>query len=1367
MGKQTPPSTAAGSTTRDDAGKAPSRAVVDVVVLGASAGGLAALWTVLRDLPAGFPVPLLAMLHLPPDFRLDGLFSRFPMPVAWAREGELLGPGRLLVAPPRSFLEVLPNGACTLSPCEGGALERPIDRLLESVGRSFGERAIGVVLTGMGDDAAAGARALRRVGGAVLVQSAASSEHPSMPRAAIAAGGATMVLPLAELGHVVGELVEGKPRRQLRAEVEAIRRVFGDRGEMAALARERDWSATPLGAALSWSDELRVIGRTVLASRHPAAVWWGPDFVQIYNDAWRRYLGVVKHPAALGLPARQTWGELWPEIAPLLQRVTLDGVAQGQDDLPVLIERESHTEETFVTFSYAPVHDAAGEVAGVHVAVWETTRNVVAERRLKALRDLAAQMAGADDPRSACERAMAALDASPEDVPFALVYEVDTARRQATLAAVAGLAPGSACAPHVAPLVDDTLPWPVSRALGGGPSAEVRLDDLAVRCRDLPPTVSPRAGTVPPRGALLLPLGVDEHRRPTAVLVLALSPHRAFDDGYRRFVDLLVAQVAAGIAVARSRRLERERGERLAELDRAKTQFFAHISHEFRTPLTLLLAPLEELLRRRELLPGALAADVDTAARNARRLLTLVTNLLDFSQIESARRPARLVPHDLGRLTSDIASHFRSAIEGAGLRLRVEVPPDLPRVPVDPEMWTKILSNLLSNAFKFTFEGEIVVALKALRLHAELVVADTGVGVPEHELPHLFKRFHRVTGARARTAEGAGIGLAIVQDLVERLGGQLQVRSRLGAGTEFTVWLPYKSFRQTGEASHAEVDAPAPTEAVAVAEEAARWMPGRAAALAGVAQDLLDPPRPDLRDDGGGAPRERLLVIDDNADMRDFLRRLLGAHWDVAVAGDGDAGLASAREQAPTVIVADVMMPGLGGFDLLARLRADAGLRQVPVVLVSARAGEEAAIEGLQAGADDYIAKPFSPRELVARVRAVIDRGRVESALRASEVGLRLALDAAQMGTFVWHPQQDRGEFDARNLALFGLQPQDTLDFSRTMLELIPREDRAAHAAAVARALDPEGDGVLFSEHRIRRPSDGAVRWIAAVGQTTFDSEPRRAAVMRGVCADVTDRKRMEEALRHSEEGYRALFDSIDEGFCVIEVLFDDGGRPVDYRFLETNPAFVSHTGLADAAGRSVLELAPHLEPFWFEVYGDIARRGRARRFEHEARALDRWFDVYAFPTGDAGSGKVAVLFKDITESRRSQHSMRESEARFRAFVTASSDVVYRMSADWSEMRELDGQGFVSDPPEPSETWMNRYVHPDDQPLVRQAIARAVTDRGLFELEHRVRRPDGTLGWTLSRAIPLLGEAGEIVEWLGAARDVTARKRTDLGEPPT
>jgi PAS domain S-box-containing protein len=256
------------------------------------------------------------------------------------------------------------------------------------------------------------------------------------------------------------------------------------------------------------------------------------------------------------------------------------------------------------------------------------------------------------------------------------------------------------------------------------------------------------------------------------------------------------------------------------------------------------------------------------------------------------------------------------------------------------------------------------------------------------------------------------------------------------------------------------------------------------------------------------------------------------------------------------------------------------------------------------------------------------------------------------------------------------------------------------------------------------------------------------------------EHERAEAALRASVEKYRTLFNSIDEGFCTIEVLFDDAGKAVDYRFLETNPAFERQTGLIGVAGKCVSELAPAHEEFWFETYGHIAKTGEARRFEHRADALTppRIFDVYAFCTGSPGENKLAVLFNDITARRATEEAVRQSEERFRLFVTASSDIVYRMNADWSGMLLLEGKRFLTDTVNPRTNWLDAYIPDHEKEMVQTAIAAAIRTKSTFELEHRVIRVDGSAGWAFSRAIPLLNERGDIVEWFGTARDITERK---------
>ena len=305
---------------------------------------------------------------------------------------------------------------------------------------------------------------------------------------------------------------------------------------------------------------------------------------------------------------------------------------------------------------------------------------------------------------------------------------------------------------------------------------------------------------------------------------MGISPRRPFDDGYRGFFDLIARQFAAAISDAQAYETERARAESLAEVDRAKTAFFSNVSHEFRTPLTLLLGPLEDALQKPA--AGLQGESLDSAHRNALRLLRLVNTLLDFSRIEAGRVQAHYVPTDLAAATQELASVFQSAMARAGLRFVIRCEALSQPVFVDHEMWEKIVLNLLSNAFKYTFDGEIRVELAATEAAAQLIVADTGTGIPPEALPQLFDRFYRVPGASGRTHEGSGIGLSLVHELVKLHGGSIEVDSKVGQGSAFRVNIPWGSAHLpralvAAGAAHSR----SPSSARAFIEEAQRWLP--------------------------------------------------------------------------------------------------------------------------------------------------------------------------------------------------------------------------------------------------------------------------------------------------------------------------------------------------------------------------------------------------------------------------------------------------------------------------------------------------------------------------------------------------------------
>jgi signal transduction histidine kinase/DNA-binding response OmpR family regulator len=754
--------------------------------------------------------------------------------------------------------------------------------------------------------------------------------------------------------------------------------VFHGGGELGALMRTHDWASTPLGPPEDWPRSLQSIVRMMLTSRYQMWMAWGPDLTFFCNDAYAPTLG-VKHPWALGQPATAVWAEIWGDIGPLIDHVLATGEATYSEGMLLFLERSGFPEETYHTFSYSPLFDDDGAIAGMFCVVVEESERVITERRMGALRKLASA-AGLTKTEDALFAAVThELSQNLTDLPFTLTYLFDGDGRAARLVAQSGIEPGHPAAPAVLPADG---PWPLAAA--ARQSGPLIVGDLAARFGPLPCG----GWDKPPAQALLAPLVQQaQDTGPAGFLVVGMNPFRAIDPSYRGFVELLAGQIAAALASARAYEAERRRAEALAELDRAKTAFFSNVSHEFRTPLTLMLGPLEDVLAGGAADLAAVRTQVELAHRNGVRLMRLVNSLLDFSRIEAGRAQASFVPTDLAAFSAEIASSFRSAMEKAGLSLAVEAEALAEPVLLDRDMWEKVLLNLLSNAFKFTFDGQVTVRVgPAPRAgFAQVQVQDTGIGVAAEDLPRLFERFHRVEGAGGRSFEGSGIGLALVQELVKLHGGAITADSVKGGGTTFTILIPLGDQHLPADQVRAKAAPTGLVNAQAFVEEALRWLPDPGDIIAGPA--VAGPDRP-----GAG---KRVILADDNADMRDYVRRLLTAQgYEVEAVADGEAALAAARRQAPDLVLSDVMMPRLDGFGLLRALRGAPALAGLPVLLLSARAGEEAQVEGLDAGADDYLTKPFAARELLARVSANIQlsqtRREAEQALRAQTQALQI-----------------------------------------------------------------------------------------------------------------------------------------------------------------------------------------------------------------------------------------------------------------------------------------------------------------------------------------------------------------------------------------
>jgi len=740
-------------------------------------------------------------------------------------------------------------------------------------------------------------------------------------------------------------------------------------GNMGAMMRNHDWNATILGPPETWPQSLRSALSICLESPFQVAIYWGSELSLLYNDAWSQIPG-DKHPWTLGRPAREVWPEIWDTVGPLFSHVLSTGQATRPKDGLLAMHRRGFTEECYFDYTLSPIRDEAGAVGGIINIAVETTFRVLDERRQRLLRDLREVTGGARNADEVCTLAASVLSKYPADLPFSLIYLTESGPNNSNLRLVAKA--GIADPPPASR-------WLTKKVNAGAPTLMENIGKrLGMRVPGGPwPELCDRA--------LVVPIPSMVNAEPAGFLVGGLSPRLMLDLEYRSFVEHIASSVAADIARARAYEEERRRAEALAEIDRAKTTFFSNISHEFRTPLTLMLGPMEDILQQEPGLTTPGREQLALAHRNGLRLQKLVNALLDFSRIEAGRAQATYEPTNLAELTEQLASNFRSACARAGIGLIVDCPPTSELVYVDREMWEKIVLNLISNAFKFTLEGSIEVSLRQVGANAELQIKDTGVGIPEAELPYLFERFHRVEGSRGRSMEGSGIGLALVQELVKLHGGSVWAESVPDKGSTFHVSLPLGAAHLPPE----RIGAGRPAVSTSMVpgmfiEESLRWLsPAQMDMEAAVSREV--PPVAEKRGN--------VLLADDNADMRAYVERLLQDRFHVTAVPNGEEALRAAVANPPDLVLADVMMPGLDGFGLLQALRADPNLNTIPVILLSARAGEESRVEGLDAGADDYLTKPFSARELIARVTShlEISRFRKEAleSVRRAEATLR------------------------------------------------------------------------------------------------------------------------------------------------------------------------------------------------------------------------------------------------------------------------------------------------------------------------------------------------------------------------------------------
>lgn len=799
---------------------------------------------------------------------------------------------------------------------------------------------------------------------------------------------------------------------------------------MGSLIRSYDWSSTGLGSFTNWPLSLKTSVAIMLRSGYTIFVWWGPEMIMFYNDAYIPVLG-KKHPYALGKPARQIWSEIWEQIGPMMDQVLNKGEQIYARDLLFLIERNGFIEESYFTFSYSPIPDDEGGVGGIFCACNEETPKVLRQRRLKTLKDISSmttQLRSLDEVFDTCGNI---LSENPNDIPFSILYRFNRETEEAELAAYTGFTTAVHKAMPQNIRIDDPATWPLHVVMNSG--KPVIAERLTERFGPLPG--GPWSDS--PEKAIIVPIQKSGQEFPAGFLVSGISAKLEFDEEYRTYFDLIATQISSAIANVNAFEVERKRIEALAEIDRAKTAFFSNISHEFRTPLTLILGPLEQLVNGyHKELPPQCREDLESMHRNSMRLLRLVNTLLDFSRIEAGRLQARFFPVDLCDFITDLAGSFRSLVENAGLQFVVNCEKKKEPVYADREMWEKIVLNLLSNAYKYTLKGKIELCLFQDKHNVVFRVKDTGVGIPQNEIPKMFERFHRVNNAMGRTHEGTGIGLSLVKELVHLHKGNISVNSEEGKGSVFTVTMPVGKNHLPAEQVFEEAEGyhESGLRNLHLSEAASLLTDSNKIHYKGaepIAENGM------LRENTEDK-KELILIVDDNADMRQYIMRLLKTSYQVESASNGREALDKIQLERPALIICDIMMPVMDGIELLGILRHRVDTSTTPVILLSARAGEEAKIEGYNFGADDYLIKPFSAKELLARVQSQIKTSKIRA---SAENHLRSLFLQAPVAIAIYRGPEFIIELaNAKVLEFWGRTEEQVLH--KPLFEALPEVDK-------------------------------------------------------------------------------------------------------------------------------------------------------------------------------------------------------------------------------------------------------------------------------------------------------------------------------------
>ncbi len=1100
-------------------------------------------------------------------------------------------------------------------------------------------------------------------------------------------------------------------------------------GELGEMIRNYNWADSPLGPIDTWSQSLRTTVNLMLNCKNPVWVGWGPHNTFLYNDAYIDVLGKEKHPWALGKPAGVVWEEIWDYCGPLSDLVFSEGKGSSVSDAQLFMKRGNFLEEVYYSFSYSAVIDESGAVGGLFCPNLETTDKILNERRNQTLTELSAKALIEKTLPAACATAIATLGQNPHDIPFALIYLCDNDGHTMVIEQRVGLTQDTSLFPDSFPA--DDAPGLAAIVKSGTPVVLPLPEDG---------TYPKGMAGQPVTQAIVLPL--ISNNKTAGLLVCGLNPTRRLDADYNTFFEMAAGQIATAIQNATAIENERKRLEMLAEIDRAKTVFFSNISHEFRTPLTLMLGPLEELQENHSLTYDAMEK-VETTHRNAIRLLRLVNTLLDFSLIESGRMKAKFVPIDIAGYTRNLAANFRSMIERAGMKLIIETEKLSNPVYADRQMWEKIVFNLLSNAFKYTLKGSITITIADEGRNLALRVSDTGSGIPEKELPRIFTRFYRILNSEGRSFEGSGIGLSMIREFVMQHGGAISVESIEGRGSTFTVLIPFGK-------KHLP------------AEQVFEGTPGDIS-VTELPEDMIISERlPADNDIKSTAPddADTLLIVDDNPDMRRHLQSLLEKKYHIVTAENGAVALKKIETHNIALVLSDIMMPVMDGITLVKELKKKPDTAVLPIILLTARAGEESRIKGYETGADDYLVKPFSAKELMARIQSQIKITKTRNLLRSQFRNLFVKAPVAI--TIL------RGEnliIELANDCMLELLNKTAEELHNRPLPEALADLTSDHDIALMRQVLLTGIPYSEEERAMERFRDGKKQriYLKFTMQPLFEEGAAASGVMilaQDITHEVQARKRIEE----NERKFRNLIRQAPIGI----IIFRGENLVID----EVNDRYLKMLWLdrKNILGQQFPDVLAGIKGSAIERnLKEVFRTGRTHihtelpfLLEKAGKQEVHYFSSTYQPLMEEDNiVGVIALVDDVSEAYFARKAKEQNEEDLRIILETMPHMAYRANERgeliFYNQRFYNYTGLT--PEEAAGFGWQPVIHPDMLQEVYDKWMHSINTGGEFNISVPMRRAsDGAYRWHLSRAVALRDENGAIVQWVGTVTDIHEQK---------